>query len=114
LKKYGVRRFPFAFAVFVLTAGSFGILLTRNLVETFLCAELISISLFYIFFTATIPIIFPQKKNPEAIFIGGAGKPPYISANELFSPQLSLIPGRTTKNELPVRKHEHDTKGATG
>ena len=91
LKKYGMRRFPFVFAAFVLAAGSFGILVARNLVETFLFAELITVALFYILFTATIPVAFPQKKNPEAIFIGGAGKPPYVRADELYSPRLSLI-----------------------
>jgi hypothetical protein len=86
-----MRRFPFLFASFVLAAGSFGILVARNLVETFLFAELITIALFYILFTATIPVAFPQKRDPEAIFIGGAGKPPYVRAEELYSPRLSLI-----------------------
>jgi len=93
VKKYGRRRFPFVFAVFTLAIASFAILLTRNLVEVFLFAELISVALFYIFFTVAIPATFPRKKDPEAIFIGGAGKPPYVSSRELLTPQLSLIPG---------------------
>lgn len=111
-RKYGMRKFPSVFAAFVLTAGSLGILLARNLVEMFLCAELISIALFYIFFTATISVAFPQKRDPEAIFIGGAGKPPYISASELYSPQLSLILGQTDQNDESAGKSEHNVKEA--
>jgi len=109
LKKYGVRRYPSVFAAFVLVGGSFGILVARNLVEVFLSAELISIALFYILFTATIPIAFPQKKNPEAIFIGGAGKPPYVSADEMFSPQLSLVPDKADRN---IESEHGDAKEA--
>jgi len=99
LKRYGARTFPSVFAAFVLAAGSFGILLTRNIVEVFLCAELISIALFYILFTSAIPIAFPQRKDPEAIFIGGAGKPPYISATELLTPKLTLLPSGGGQND---------------
>jgi hypothetical protein len=110
LKKYEMRKFPSVFAAFVLTAGSLGILITRNLVEVFLCAELITIALFYIFFTATIPVTFAQKQDPEAIFIGGAGKPPYISADELYSPRLSVIPDLTQQNEKSIQESEQDIK----
>ena len=111
LKKYGMRRFPFVFAVFTLAIASFGMLLTSNLVEVFLFAELISIALFYIFFTVAIPATFPRKKDPGAIFIGGAGKPPYISSSELFTPQLSLISSRieqdaSVKSNTASRRQE--------
>ena len=98
-KKYGMRKLPSVFAAFLLAAGSFGILVTRSIVEVFLCAELISIALFYIFFTAIIPVVFPQRKDAEAIFIGGAGKPPYVSSSELFSPHLTFIPGKAAEEE---------------
>lgn len=111
LKKYGMRKFPFVFAAFVLAAGSFGILVAGNVIETFLFAELITIALFYILFTATIPAVFPQKRNPEAIFIGGAGKPPYVRAEELYSPRLSLISGERGGNSESTEEAANEEAG---
>jgi hypothetical protein len=99
-----MRKFPSVLSAFVLAAGSLGILVTRNIIEVFLCAELISIALFYVFFTSAIPIAFPQRKDPEAIFIGGAGKPPYVSADELLAPRLALLPGDADQNNRSEAK----------
>ncbi|MBS7629820.1 hypothetical protein KEJ23_07670, partial [Candidatus Bathyarchaeota archaeon] len=60
-------------------------------VEIFLCAELVTISAFYIFFTITLPALHPAKTNPAGIFIGGIARSPYISASELYSPGMPVI-----------------------
>jgi hypothetical protein len=67
---------------------------SRNIIELFLFAELISIATIYIFLSTLIPTLFPIKSNPESIFIGGVGKPPYISENELYSPSLPIFEGK--------------------
>ena len=86
-----MRKLPLVFAIIVLTASLIGIVLSRNLIELFLCAELISVVSFFLFFTIIIPAIFPSKVKPEAIFIGGAAKPPYIHDFELYTPKLPLL-----------------------
>jgi len=93
-----MRRFPLAFATFILTLGSFGIALAKSVIEVFLCAELVSIAFFYVFYIATIPAIFPRKTNSEAIFLGGAAKPPYVSSDEILSPQLPFILGKIDRS----------------
>lgn len=86
-----MRRLPLVFATIVLTAGSIGIILSRNLIELFFCAELISVVFFFIFFSIIIPAIFPSKVNPEAIFIGGTAKSPYVHDSEFYTPKLPLL-----------------------
>ncbi|MFQ6075381.1 MAG: hypothetical protein ACE5Z5_04500 [Candidatus Bathyarchaeia archaeon] len=86
-------RVPRAFAIIVLMIGCVGIVAARTLSELFLFAELVSVAAFFIFFTVLIPTVFPQKRRPEAIFIGGAAKPPYIHPEEIFSPGLPLLAG---------------------
>jgi hypothetical protein len=85
------RRLPLAFSLALLTIGSIGITVTRTPIEVFLCAELVTISTFYIFFTVLIPSIRTEIVNPEKIFLGGVAKPPYIAASELLSPGIPLI-----------------------
>lgn len=110
-----MRRIPFAFAILILTAGSFGIFLARNIIEIFLCAELVSIAFFYIFSTVIIPATFPRKANAEAIFLGGAAKPPYLSSEEVLSPQLPLILGKIDRNwELYFNAEKFKPRGREG
>ncbi|MGQ9542614.1 MAG: hypothetical protein ACUVTM_00790 [Candidatus Bathyarchaeia archaeon] len=84
------RRLPLTFSLLLLTAGSMGIAVAQTPIEIFLCAELVTISTFYIFFTVIIPALHP-KADLNAIFIGGAAKSPYISSTELFSPGIPVI-----------------------
>jgi len=106
-------RVPRAFAIIVLMIGCVGIVVAQTLVELFLFAELVSVATFFLFFTVLIPAVFPQKRRPEAIFIGGVTKPPYIYPEELFSPGLPLLAGEInedwafyydTRKYRPVRK----------
>lgn len=108
-------RVPRAFAIIVLTIGCVGIVTARTLVELFLFVELVSTATFFIFFTVLIPTVFPQKRRPEAIFIGGAAKPPYIHPEEIFSPGIPLLAGEIDEDWAlyydklkykPVRKEE--------
>ncbi len=86
------RRIPLIFAILVIGISSIGItLFSKSIIELFLFAEFISIASIYIFLTTLIPALFPKKSDPEAIFIGGAGKPPYVSAEELYSPSLPIF-----------------------
>jgi len=85
------RRLPLSFSLLLLTAGSIGIAVAQTSIEIFLCAELVTISTFYIFFTVIIPALHPVRVDPSRIFIGGVARPPYISATELFSPGIPLI-----------------------
>ncbi len=83
----------FAFSIMVIS--SIGILTpSRNIIELFLFVELISITSTYVFLAILIPSLFPIKTDPESIFIGGVGKPPYISADEIYSPQLPFFEGK--------------------
>jgi NADH:ubiquinone oxidoreductase subunit K len=90
----------------LLILGSIGISAVRNPVEIFLCAELVTISAFYILFTVTVSALYPSKADPAGIFIGGVARSPYISANELYSPGIPLIyeefdmAGRINHNNL--------------
>lgn len=86
-----LRRLPFGFSLVLLTLGSMGVTIARTTIEIFLCAELVTISAFYIFFTVIIPAIKPMRIDPEQIFIGGVAKSPYVSASELLSPGIPLI-----------------------
>ena len=85
------RRFPLGFALTLLTGGSVGIAVARTPVEVFLCAELVTISAFYIFFTIIIPALRPTTVDTEGIFLGGVAKSPYVSPSELFAPGIPLI-----------------------
>lgn len=85
------RRLPLGFSLTLLTGGSVGIVVARTMIETFLCAELVTISAFYVFFAVIIPALRPSKVDPEKIFLGGVAKSPYISGTELFSPGIPLI-----------------------
>ena len=85
------KNFPLGFSVILLCIGSIGIIIARTAIEVFLCAELVTISTFYIFFTIIIPALHPMKIDPEKIFIGGVAKPPYISSSELLTPDIPLI-----------------------
>ncbi|WP_455369085.1 hypothetical protein [[Eubacterium] cellulosolvens] len=85
------KNFPLGFSVILLCIGSICIIIARTPIEVFLCAELVTISAFYIFFTIIIPALHPMKIDPEKIFIGGVAKPPYISSSELLSPDIPLI-----------------------
>jgi len=89
-----MRRLPFAYAILILTAGSLGAALGRNLIELFFMAELVSIAFFYIFFSVIVPAIFPRRVKADAIFLGGATKPPYVRSEEIYTPQLPLISGK--------------------
>ena len=86
-----VRRLPLGLSIALLSIGSIGIAATRTPIEVFLCAELVTVSAFYIFFTVIIPSIRPTNVNPERVFLGGAAKSPYLSANELYSVGIPLI-----------------------
>ena len=85
------KNFPLGFSIILLCIGSIGIIIARTAIEVFFCAELVTISAFYIFFTIVIPALHPLKIDPEKIFIGGVAKPPYISSSELKSPDIPLI-----------------------
>lgn len=89
-----MRRLSLAFSILVLMMSTVGIIFSRNLVEFFLCAEIISVTSFFIFSTVIIPAIFPPKVKAESVFIGGAAKPPYIHDFELCRPNLPLLAER--------------------
>jgi hypothetical protein len=86
-----VRRLSLGLSLVLLTLGSIGIAITRNPIEMFLCAELVTVSTFYIFFTVIIPATRPVKINPEMIFLGGVARSPYISPTELYAPGIPFI-----------------------
>ena len=84
----------------VIGVSSIGIItLARTIIEFFLFAELISIASVYIFLIILIPTLFPTKPDPRAIFIGGAGRPPYISAEEMYSPSLPIFEGKMIEDQ---------------
>ncbi|MEM3382331.1 MAG: hypothetical protein QXI59_05795 [Candidatus Bathyarchaeia archaeon] len=86
-----VRRLSLGLSIVLLTLGSIGMAIAHNPIEMFLCAELVTISTFYIFFTVIIPATRPLKVNPETIFLGGVARTPYISATELYAPGIPFI-----------------------
>ncbi|WP_455367655.1 hypothetical protein [[Eubacterium] cellulosolvens] len=83
-------------ASFILIAASLlGILIPSiSIIELFLFAELISIASIYIFLSILIPMLFPLRSDPESIFIGGVGKPPYISVDQMYSPSVPIFEGK--------------------
>ncbi|MEM2942966.1 MAG: hypothetical protein QXT81_06050 [Candidatus Bathyarchaeia archaeon] len=85
------RRLPLGFAVALLAGGSIGISVAKNPVEVFLCAELVTIPTFYIFFTVIAPALRPVTVDTEGLFLGGVAKPPYLSPSELLTPGIPLI-----------------------
>jgi hypothetical protein len=85
------RRLPLGFAITLLTGGSIGIAVAKNPVEVFLCAELVTIPTFYVFFTVIIPALRTITVDTERIFLGGVAKSPYLSPSELFTPGIPLI-----------------------
>jgi hypothetical protein len=46
--------------------------------------ELAVVAFFCLVFFSLIPKIFPKKVRAEAVFLGGAAKAPYVSADELY------------------------------
>ncbi|MHA1754403.1 MAG: hypothetical protein ACTSYR_02680 [Candidatus Odinarchaeia archaeon] len=86
-----IKRKTTGVALIFLSLGIIGSMFSRNLVEFFLMAELISITGFYVFFAIIVPGLYPKKRNTEEIFLGGVAKPPYIHEYELFVPKSSLI-----------------------
>jgi hypothetical protein len=91
-------RIPTVFAIVIIGVSSLGIsMFSWNIIELFLFAEFISIASIYLFLTILIPALFPKKSDPEAIFIGGAGKPPYVSADEIYSPSLPIFEEEITE-----------------
>lgn len=46
--------------------------------------ELAIVAFFCLIFFSLIPKIFPKKVKPEAVFLGGAAKAPYVNADELY------------------------------
>ena len=46
------------------------------------------VSVVYAVFVLCLLAVFPKRVEPEAVFTGGAAKPPYISAEELYRPRL--------------------------
>ena len=89
-----MRSHSLAYALLILTIGSLGSALARNIIELFFMAELVSIAFFYIFFSVIIPALFPKRVKADAIFLGGAAKTPYIRSEEIYTPKLPLISGR--------------------
>jgi hypothetical protein len=86
-----IRRVTASVAIVFLSLGILGTLFSRNLVEFFLMAELITISGFHFLFAIIVPILYPAKRDAEEIFLGGAAKPPYIHEYELYVPEQDLI-----------------------
>lgn len=86
-----IKRRTTGVALVFLSLGIIGSMFSRNLVEFFLMAEVISITGFYIFFAIIVPELYPRKRTTEEIFLGGASKPPYINEYELYVPKSSLI-----------------------
>jgi hypothetical protein len=86
-----IRRLPLGLSLTLLIGGSLGIGIARTTIEVFLCSELVTISVFYIFFTIIIPATRPSSVDTEAIFLGGLARSPYLSGSELFSVGIPVI-----------------------
>ena len=50
--------------------------------------DLAVVAVVYALLVLSLLAIFPKRVKPEAVFTGGAAKPPYISPEELYRPRL--------------------------
>jgi len=82
---------PLTVMTTVLIFGLLGSFFARTLVETFLCVELVTLSLMIMFFYVILPWVFPEKIVAEEVFTGGYAKPPYLSDNELLTPKIPFL-----------------------
>jgi len=57
---------------------------TTNPIVLMLLIEISATSVIYFLFISIIPAIRPEKVNVEDIFMCGAAKPPYLSADEAY------------------------------
>ncbi|MEM3571759.1 MAG: hypothetical protein QW589_07535 [Candidatus Bathyarchaeia archaeon] len=94
------EKIPLLFVISILITSTVLIAtIAKELTELFFYAELISIATIYILISAIIPILYPKKICPEAIFFGGTAKPPYIYPKEVYSPPFTLLEGKMKEEE---------------
>ncbi len=80
------KKYSMTFAVVLSTLSFVGLLFARDIVEFFLLAELVSLSVFFILFSMIVPTLFPEKPTAGNVFTGGTAKPPYLRDQEVYIP----------------------------
>ena len=64
---------------------------TFSFILLFTFVEIISVAMFFILILSFIPAYFPDKVKAESIFYCGLAKEPYMSDDQVYSPNVPLL-----------------------
>lgn len=62
-----------------------------NFILLFAFVEIISVAMFFILILSFIPAYFPDKVKAESVFYCGLAKEPYMSDDQVYSPNVPLL-----------------------
>jgi hypothetical protein len=62
-----------------------------NFILLFAFVEITSVAMFFILILSFIPAYFPDKVKAESVFYCGLAKEPYMSDDQVYSPNVPLL-----------------------